>query len=189
MKKIPLTLPNVLSGYRILVFPVALGMILAGEEQMFVLLLVISFVTDILDGFIARRFNLRTDAGARLDSIADIGTYILAFTGLVFFKKQFVAEHSLSLLAFVSLYLLSFLVTMIRFGRICGLHLYSFKLTGYLQGLFIVALFAWGDVHWLYYPMIVIGCCANIEEIIIFLILKRPATDVKGLYWMFRNRS
>lgn len=185
---IKLNIPNILSLYRIFIFPVLLLLIYSGHEKMFVLFISLNFITDVLDGFIARRFNMRTETGAKLDSIADIGTYIAAFYGVFEFRMDFVREHAFGLAAFVSLYILSFLVTIIRFGRICGLHLYSFKLTGYLQAAFLVTLFYYGSVEWFYYLMITAGCWANIEEMIIFLMLKEPQTDVKGLYWILKNK-
>lgn len=181
-------IPNVLSLYRIVSVPFILWLIIAGREQAFVIMLSINLITDILDGFIARRFNMQTAFGAMLDSWADVGTYILAFTGLIRFEWNFVVEYKWGLIAFAALYLLSFLVTYAKFGRICGLHLYSFKLTGYVQGIFMVLLFSVGCIDWLFYVMTFLGCWANIEEIIIFLLLKEPKSNVKGLYWVIKDK-
>ncbi|MFL5752984.1 MAG: CDP-alcohol phosphatidyltransferase family protein [Bacteroidia bacterium] len=182
-------IPNVLSLYRIASVPFVLYLIYSGKQQAFVILLSINLITDILDGFIARRFNMQTDLGAMLDSWADVGTYILAFAGLLKFEWSFVVAYKWGLGMFAGLYLLSFLVTYIKFGRICGLHLYSFKITGYLQGIFMLVLFSVGCIDWLFYLMTVIGCWANIEEIIIFLLLKEPRSNVKGVYWVLKNKQ
>lgn len=79
-----INIPNILSFYRILSFPFVLYFALSKQENTFVILLAINLVTDILDGFIARRFNMQTELGARMDSIADIGVYISAIC-LIFF--------------------------------------------------------------------------------------------------------
>ena len=84
--KIPLTIPNMLSLYRLFIFPVIALMILLKQELAFAILLVVSLNTDAWDGWIARRFNQRTAIGARLDSLADIGVYITALGGIVVFK-------------------------------------------------------------------------------------------------------
>src|SRR5674476_587142 len=78
-----LTVPNLLSFYRILSFPVVLYFALTNRESVYFILLIINLITDVLDGFIARKFNLQTEFGARLDSFADIGMYVLAFVGVV----------------------------------------------------------------------------------------------------------
>lgn len=88
IKRKLLTIPNILSFYRIFSFPLFLYFAIGHEERVFVVLLIINLITDILDGFIARKFNMQTEFGARLDSIADVGTYILAVIGIFIFKAE-----------------------------------------------------------------------------------------------------
>ena len=76
--KIPLTIPNILSLYRLFAFPFIMLMIILKLQLLFAIFLVISLNTDVWDGFIARRFNQQTAIGARIDSLADIGVYIAA---------------------------------------------------------------------------------------------------------------
>ena len=78
-KKEILTIPNALSFYRLAMFPLILYFILSGRESLFALFLVINLVTDVADGIIARRLNMVTEFGAKLDSIADDFTYLLPF--------------------------------------------------------------------------------------------------------------
>lgn len=66
-----LTVPNVLSFLRLLSV-VALGVLIILEHDVAaVVLLVIFGSTDWLDGFIARRFNQRSELGTKLDPLAD----------------------------------------------------------------------------------------------------------------------
>lgn len=71
-KKKIVTVPNLLSFYRLLAFPLILWLIISGKERLFAIFLIINLVTDFLDGFIARVFNQETDLGAKLDSFAMI---------------------------------------------------------------------------------------------------------------------
>lgn len=66
-----LTLPNVLSVVRLIGVPVYLWLLVEGELGWAGLLLVVSGVTDYLDGHIARRYGLVTRLGQMLDPIAD----------------------------------------------------------------------------------------------------------------------
>jgi cardiolipin synthase (CMP-forming) len=181
--------PNILSLYRILCFPVIIWFVWQGNKDVFIILLSINLITDILDGFIARRFNMMTQIGARLDSIADIFTYICAGAGLIRFEWNMVTDHPYSLGLFALLYVLGFAVGFIRFGRVVGLHIYLFKITGYLQGIFIFVLFVFGYIGWFYYLMISVGIWANLEDLIILLILKAPRSNVKGLYWVLKDKN
>ncbi len=66
-----ITVPNGMSVLRILLVPVFAAFYLNGNLPAAVTTLVISGVTDMLDGLIARRFNQITDLGKILDPFAD----------------------------------------------------------------------------------------------------------------------
>jgi cardiolipin synthase (CMP-forming) len=183
------TVPNILSLYRIIIFPFILWLILSGNEKLFAVFITISLVTDFLDGFIARRFHLQTKIGAKLDSWADLGTYILAFLAIYLFKWQEIKPYSFILILFAVIMLLSYLIVFVKFRGLLGLHTYMFKLTGYLQGAFIVSLFVWGFHLLPYYICIALGILACLEEILIILLLKEPRSNVKGLYWVLKNKK
>jgi len=182
------TIPNFLSLYRLLMFPVLAFILWQGNRPLFTALLALNLFTDILDGFIARNFNQQTRIGARLDSWADLGSYILAYAAILRFEWNFVVAYKTGLIVFALFYLASLLTTTLRFGGIIGLHLYGCKITGYLQGGFLLILLWFGNVEWLFYLMIVFGCLAKLEEIIVLLVLPAPQSDVKGLYWVLKNR-
>lgn len=66
-----LTVPNILSFFRLLLVPVFLVFIIAGQDFLALLVLVFSSITDYLDGVIARRFKQITRLGQLLDPAAD----------------------------------------------------------------------------------------------------------------------
>jgi CDP-diacylglycerol--glycerol-3-phosphate 3-phosphatidyltransferase len=183
------TIPNILSLYRIAVFPFILFLLFNKNEFLFAIFITISLVTDILDGLIARWFNMQTQIGARLDSWADSGTYILAFIAIYLFKWNEIEDHWLILLLFFSCWFFSYAFVIVKFKGLIGLHTYLFKITGYLQGGFIVCLFLFGFYPWFFYLCLLIGILACIEEMIIIYMLRAPASNVKGLYWMLRKKS
>ena len=71
-----LTIPNLLSVIRIALIPVFAVLYLKGEMVPAVLILVISGLTDLFDGKIARRFNQVSALGKILDPVADKLTQI-----------------------------------------------------------------------------------------------------------------
>ena len=109
------TIPNILSLYRILIFPFILYLIIAEKESLFALFITISLFTDILDGLIARVFKMQTAIGARLDSWADLGTYILAFLAIYIFKWNEIEPYSFLLVVFATVMLVSYLVVFLKF--------------------------------------------------------------------------
>jgi len=140
-----------------------------------------------MDGFIARRFNMITEIGSKLDSIADSGTYIAVFIAIYMFKLEDFAGHYSILIIFGILYLLFNIISLIKFRRAPSLHLYMFKSTGYIQGTFILVLFIFGFNIYLYYAALSWGIIACVEEIIILFYLKELKSNVKGLYWLLKK--
>jgi cardiolipin synthase len=65
------TVPNVLSSFRLLLIPVFLVLLLTHEYLMALITLVVSSATDFVDGFVARKFNQVSRVGQLLDPAAD----------------------------------------------------------------------------------------------------------------------
>ena len=182
-----LNVPNLISLYRFLVFPVILFMALTGRENWFVILICISLVSDIFDGNIARIFKLQTNFGAALDNLADLCTYAMALLGMFLFRWSEIRPHAWILYIFLGIFILSYLVAFIRFGKIPGLHLYSAVSCGYAQGIFFFILFVFGFYPWLYYLVVTWGIVAYTEKILVLLKLDDIKRGVKGLYWLIKK--
>lgn len=184
-----LNVPNIISLYRLLVFPLILYFALNGQEKLYTIFLCISLVSDIIDGNMARYFKLQTKFGAALDNLADVCTYSMAFLGIFLFKWEAIAPHAWILYLFLAVFIASYLVSFIRFGKIPGLHLYSAVSAGYLQGLFFFVLFVFGFYPWFYYLVLIWGIIAYTEKILILLRLDDIRIGVKGLYWLIKSEK
>ena len=66
-----ITIPNIMSLCRIGLIPVIVWLYLKGENMLAVGVLILSGITDVVDGYIARHFNMISDVGKILDPIAD----------------------------------------------------------------------------------------------------------------------
>ncbi|MEO8087252.1 MAG: CDP-alcohol phosphatidyltransferase family protein [Bacteroidota bacterium] len=182
-------LPNLISFYRLLTFPFILWMVYAGEEKMFAIFLCINLITDILDGLIARLFKLQTKFGAKLDSLADTGMYILAFLGIYFFKLEELQGFTWMLWLFLALLVSGNLISLIKFKKLPSLHLYSSKVGGYVQGIFFFVLFAWSYNQSLFFAAMFIGYLSLLEEIFVLLFLKKLIPDARGLFWVLNEKK
>lgn len=82
-KKI-LTIPNILSFFRLCLIPVIVWLYSFKQDYLWTLLvLTLSAVTDIVDGMIARRFHMISDFGKVFDPIADKLTQLAMLICLV----------------------------------------------------------------------------------------------------------
>ena len=168
--------------------PVIGVLALSEERTLFIVFLCISFVTDVLDGLIARAWNLCTKIGSRLDSIADELTYVAALVGIFQFEYHTLKPHLAILYVFIGLLVLGTLIPLAKFKRTPSFHLYSFKANALLQGLFILDLFVFGLDVSLYYFVMSFGILACLEVICVALVLDEPISDAKSLYWVLRKK-
>jgi cardiolipin synthase len=66
-----INLPNTITTMRIFLIPVVIGLILQRNYGICIVFFLFAAISDALDGFIARRFDMRTQLGAVLDPLAD----------------------------------------------------------------------------------------------------------------------
>lgn len=191
MEKI-LNVPNVISGLRLASVPVLAVFMFTGNIEGFKWLLLAALLSDIADGWIARKFNLQTSFGSALDSLADLSTYLAVITSIFVFQRQFLMAQALPIAIFIALFIGEKVKCAFEYGRpFNSFHNYSAKLMAYSQGIFIMTLYFFGCQWFIFYPAFAIGVWANIEDIIMTSIVKRGSHDTKGLFWVLKpaNRA
>lgn len=184
-----LNLADWFSIYRVVAVPAILGVILLGERTIAGWLLFVSFLTDALDGWIARTWNIETKRGARFDSIGDALTFLTGIFGLYMFGLEKILDHFIIICTGLSLYLFQLLLGFIRYGRPGSLHTYSAKLAAVLQATFLVVFHLHGWVPWLFWIAIFISILETLEEIVIIFLLPEWETNVKGVYWVIKGKK
>ncbi len=183
------TIPNVITSYRLFMAPVILYFIISGQESLFAIFLVINLLTDAVDGYIARRFKMETELGARLDAFADYFTYLLVFIGVFVFKMDDLRPYLVSVVIFISMLVLTVIVSLIKFRKFHSYHTIIEKSGGYVQAAFFIGLFTIGLIAPLYYFMIVLGILGAIETIAIDILIPEMRSDILGLYWVLKERK
>ena len=76
------SLPNLISLARLGLVPVVIAMITSGAWVEAFLIFVAAGVSDAVDGFLAKRFNLQSELGAYLDPLADKALLISIYVAL-----------------------------------------------------------------------------------------------------------
>jgi CDP-diacylglycerol--glycerol-3-phosphate 3-phosphatidyltransferase len=143
-------------------------------------------LSDILDGVLARAFQLNSELGALLDSTADMLTTLCALFGIWRFERAFVTEHAAPLLLILTLYVGEGIAAFFRYGRISSFHTILARVAAYLQGIFIMCLFLWGYSDWVFTPMVLLSVISLTEELILLALLREWRPDVRGLWWLLR---
>lgn len=181
---------NAITLYRLIAAFFLLYLIIIGYDELFKWLLLISFFTDAVDGFLARRFGVVSEIGSRLDSIADDLTVLMGIVGMAVFETGFVWDQLPLIFALIGLYFLQLLMAFIRYGRPTSFHTYLAKMATLFQGLFLILLFilpAWPVT--LFYVAAFFTAMDLLEEIILVILLPTWEHDLKGLYWVLKRKK
>jgi CDP-diacylglycerol--glycerol-3-phosphate 3-phosphatidyltransferase len=182
-------LPNAISCARLAAVPFLAGAAATGHRDLFKWLLLACFSSDILDGAIARAFDVRSKLGAALDSNADLLVELCALYGLFVFHREVVRDHVAILATAVALYLLEIALSLWRYGRLSSFHTVMSRVAGYGQGLFLLALFFFGWSPWLFHGAVGLAIAASLEELELLRRLPEWRADVGGLWRLRRDRS
>lgn len=181
---------NGITIYRLSAAPVLFGMVLMHEVELFKWFLLLSFSTDAIDGFLARRWKVTSATGARLDSIADDLTVMVATVALFISQTKFVFANASWFIVPLILFVVQMIIAFAKYGKITSFHTYAAKVAALAQGLFLLSAFFFEQPN--YYLMIAAAVVTTydlVEEIILALLIKEWITDVKGIWWIFRKKS
>lgn len=77
-----MSIPNIITLGRILLVPVIVWAIASNQMRIAFAIFVIAGVSDAVDGFLAKRFNMASDLGALLDPLADKALLVSIFVAL-----------------------------------------------------------------------------------------------------------
>src|SRR6478735_8196833 len=115
---------NSITLYRLFASFVLLYFIIINDLTVFKWLLLVSFFTDAIDGFLARKFKVTTVMGSKFDSIADDLTVLMAVIGIFKFKPGFISHEKLLVTILLALYLAQTLIALIKYRKITSFHTY-----------------------------------------------------------------
>ncbi len=181
---------NGITIYRVAASLILLYLLITNQAEIFKWFLAFSFFTDAIDGFLARRYKVVSVMGAKLDSIGDDLTVAMGVIGLMVYKYDFVSQYYVWLIILLILFVIQVISAFARYGEMTSFHTYLAKLAAVAQGIFLItAFFLPEPSRVLFFIAIFITALDLIEEIFIVYTLKEPKQNVKGLYWINRERS
>lgn len=139
-------------------------------------------VTDVLDGFIARRTHTTSDTGAKLDSVADLMFYATMIV-MLFPKLYKMLPKRIWIFALIAVFIriCSYVLAAIKYKRFASLHTYMNKLTG--AAVFFVPYFMFSSACYIYCCAVcAIGSVASLEELIIHIVSTAYDPNIKSFF-------
>ncbi|MCK9622963.1 MAG: CDP-alcohol phosphatidyltransferase family protein [Methylobacter sp.] len=182
-----LNLPNFLTGFRFVAAPVLLWLAWNGYGIAFMGLLAVAFLTDMLDGMVARMTGQVTQFGATLDSWADVITYLTIALCCWWLWPEIVRRELFYVGLIIASCLLPALAGILKFGRFTSYHTWGVKIAAASMGLTLYILFLYG-LAWPFRIAAVICILAAIEEIVITWLLPEPESNLRSA-WDVLKRS
>ena len=185
MKRTSFYIVNAVTLYRTLAAPLLLYLLISNKLDTFAKFLVLSFFTDLIDGFLARKFKVTSIWGTRMDSIGDDLTVLMAVIGMIMYRFEFVMEHKMAFIILFCLFLIQISYSLIKYQKFTSFHTYLAKAGALLQGLFLIHIFIMPAPDlFLFYSAVIITGLDLTEEIAIVYILPVWTANVKGIFWL-----
>lgn len=181
---------NGITWYRIAAAPVLIALVLTHQSELFKWLLAVSFFTDAIDGYLARKYKVTSRFGSRLDSIGDDLTITAAIIGLFVLKPEFIRSEMVLVSILLFLFVVQNILAFTRYHKQTSFHTYTAKVAAILQGSFMILIFFLPNpVLVLFYVAGIVTILDLIEEIILIALLPKWEANVKGLYWVLKRKS
>ena len=173
-------LPNIISGLRLAAVPVLVWLAMNNHREPFAWLALAAGATDILDGWLARRFDWVSKAGALLDSTADVLLVLVTLFGIWTLHRYVIVDHPLVMWSVFTIWFAVHLIALIRYGKLASFHTWLTRVGLLLFGAFAIILFFFEFVPWFYYFAGTICFLGGVENLIMVLLLRTWTPNIHG---------
>jgi len=182
-----LTLPNLLSGFRLVCVPALLALAWYGASAMFLVLFAFGLLSDVLDGALARRLGQESDFGARLDQWGDFALWATLPLGAWWLWRQIVVREAPYAILAVVCMLLPTAVAYAKYGAVPGYHTWSVKLGAILMGIGVPLLLIF-DLAWPFRVAALFQLACAVDELGITYLSAQCRHDVPSVFHAARAR-
>jgi phosphatidylglycerophosphate synthase len=188
MKKEYFNIPNLLSSARLFFLPILFYFVLTDMRLSFLIGFILIGSTDFFDGLIAKKFNLQTDLGKLLDSVADIFFYFSTCWFFFVLYPEYLIPNTGLLIAFFAVYISSFIVSFIRIKKPIQMHTSILRYNAVLVYALIILSYFMNTTYFvsLILSVFIIGF---IEEIWIFIKFGHVDVDTKSIFCLFKEQK
>jgi phosphatidylglycerophosphate synthase len=177
------SIPLALTALRLLLAPVLVWMVsIDAASPLFAVVVLVAFVSDYLDGVIARRLGIATPALRHFDSRADLVFYATAAWAVWMRRPDVARSVAIPALVVIGLDVARYIFDFMKFGRDAAYHAWSSKAWGLSLALALVLLLGFGWTEPFVAIAVWLGIIAQIEGLLISIVLRRWMTDVPTIF-------
>ena len=143
----------------------------------FLIIYIYCGISDMLDGYLARRLNITSDFGTRLDSIADFVFIVVTLIKLIPII-ELPQRLIVGILLIFIIKIIAILIGYYKNHELIMLHTYANKLMGFV--LFCFPVFWYFNIMELNIGILILGFYSSIEELVIIIIAQNIDCNIKS---------
>lgn len=151
------------------------------NKNIYLIIYMIAWVTDAIDGPVARLTKTQSDFGSKLDDIAD--TMLGAIMGISVFvwlgTDLFIYLAYASVLIIIRIF--NVFYTKYKYGKVYVIHTYGNKATSFIAFLIPISYLMF-DSNLMFYVVIIVGTLASLEESIIHISHRRFSHKRRSIF-------
>ena len=144
-------------------------------------------LTDATDGLLARRLNQTSELGAKLDSWADLFTYLCLPFCAWWLRPEVIRQEAVYIGGGIFFYLAAIAVGFWKFHHLTSYHTWGAKISAVVFGAAVLVLFA-GGPGWVFRWVMPIIVLAELEEMAITATLPELRANVRSLWHALKIR-
>jgi len=154
--------------------------IVAKNNRLLFVIVLLCGLTDVLDGYIARKYKVESKLGAKLDSLGDYTFFLMLVLYFFIWRLNLIEDNSIFIVIVIMVRLSSLLVCWIKNKKVYSLHNIANKVTGLLLyvGILIEIVVERKDIVIF---LLVISLISALEELMIMLTIKEPDSNIKSI--------
>lgn len=181
------TIPNMLSCFRIVAVPLLLYFAWEGHPYLFIGLLILSLLSDAIDGYIARLLNIETPLGTKLDSWGDMATYLVVPLCAWWLWPDILKKESLYVCIAIGAYVFPILAGLFKFKKIPSYHTWGAKTAAVIMSVAVLILFIF-EIAWPFRVAAIVQALVAVEEILITNQLSELKDNVQSLWHILKGQ-
>ena|ERR1051326_4766972 len=181
-------LPRILIFSRLFFGILIIALACFHKNSLIIIFLFTGFLTDILDGIIARKLNSSTIRLRRMDSAVDQLFWLCALAAACITAPQFFKYNLVKLFFILGLELSAYIICYLRFRKEVSTHSLLSKLWVIFLLLALTQIFHIGNSEIIFETCFYLGIISRIEIIAIIFTLREWTSDVPSLYHAIQLR-
>ena len=146
----------------------------------FAYLLVPALISDVVDGWLARKLDCESETGSLLDSAADITLMVVIIASIWFLHPEVYQQHWPLIATVCVVWSIAHLLALLRYHRPASFHTRLLQSGIVLFSIFALLLFTFGFVPWLLYLAGIVSLIGAAEHFILLLLHPEWTPNIRG---------